>query len=64
MTTKPDYIIVDGKLYLDVNVVVHKKEQYNAIKELHDKDNTESQNPKATARDSFWILQGGGSITF
>lgn len=53
MTTKPDYIIVDGKLYLGVNVVVRKKEQYIAMNEFHDKDNTESQNPKATARYSF-----------
>jgi hypothetical protein len=48
-TTKPDCIKVDGTLFQTVNVIIHKKEQYIALKESHDKDDLDSRNPKATA---------------
>ena len=32
-----------------VNVIIHGKEQYIALKESHNKDDLDSRNPKATA---------------
>lgn len=47
--SKPDCITVDGTIYRTVNVILRQKEQFMKIKESHDRNDTDSRNPKATA---------------
>ena len=46
--SKPDCITVDGTIYRTVNVILRQREQFMKIKESHDRNDTDSRNPKAT----------------
>jgi hypothetical protein len=55
-SSKPDCIKKDGTLYRCVNVIMSKRNEFMELKKSHDKDDSDSRNPKPLAWESMHHL--------